>query len=86
MENPRRAPVAAVEVGTIKYWESGLGGCMVYLYGASGTTYLDIRLNNDVTARNDNKAGASRTSRSQSRTARRSRPVSRSPGTATPAM
>src|SRR5215813_77647 len=35
MENPWRAPVVAVEDGTIKYWESGLGGCMLYLYGLS---------------------------------------------------
>jgi hypothetical protein len=57
MENPWRAPVVAVEDGTIKYWESGLGGCMLYHYGASGTTYLYIHLNNDVTRRNDNRGG-----------------------------
>jgi hypothetical protein len=55
MENPWRAPVVAVEDGKIKYWESGLGGCMLYHYGASGTTYLYIHLNNDLTPRNDNK-------------------------------
>jgi hypothetical protein len=55
MENPWRAPVVAVEDGRIKYWESGLGGCMLYHYGASGTTYLYIHLNNDLTPRNDNK-------------------------------
>jgi hypothetical protein len=38
MENPWRAQVVAVEDGTVKYWESGLGGCMLYLYGLSGTT------------------------------------------------
>ena len=43
--------------GAIKYWESGLGGCMLYHYGASGTTYLYIHLNNDLTPRNDNKGG-----------------------------
>jgi hypothetical protein len=57
MENPWRAPVVAVEEGTVKYWESGLGGCMLYLYGRSGTTYMYIHLNNDVTARNDNEGG-----------------------------
>ena len=57
MENPWRAPVVAVEDGQIKYWESGLGGCMLYHYGASGTTYLYIHLNNDLTPRNDNKGG-----------------------------
>jgi Peptidase family M23 len=57
MENPWRAPVVAVEDGSVKYWESGLGGCMLYLYGRSGTTYMYIHLNNDLTARNDNKGG-----------------------------
>ena len=57
MENPWRAPVVAVEDGQVKYWESGLGGCMLYHYGASGTTYLYIHLNNDLTPRNDNKGG-----------------------------
>jgi hypothetical protein len=57
MENPWRAPVVAVEDGTIKYWESSLGGCMIYFYGRSGTTYMYIHLNNDLAARNDNKGG-----------------------------
>jgi hypothetical protein len=57
MENPWRAPVVAVEDGSIKYWESSLGGCMLYHYGRSGTTYLYIHLNNDLTARNDNRGG-----------------------------
>jgi murein DD-endopeptidase MepM/ murein hydrolase activator NlpD len=57
MENPWRAPVVAVEDGRIKYWESSLGGCMLYHYGASGTTYMYIHLNNDLTPRNDNKGG-----------------------------
>jgi len=55
MENPWRAPVVAVEAGRVKYWESGLGGCMLYLYGRSGTMYMYIHLNNDLTARNDNR-------------------------------
>ncbi len=49
MENPWRAPVVAVEDGRLKYWESSLGGCMLYHYGVSGTTYLYIHLNNDLT-------------------------------------
>ena len=57
MENPWRAPVVAVEDGRIEYWEAGLGGCMLYHYGESGTTYLYIHLNNDLTPRNDNKGG-----------------------------
>jgi len=57
MENPWRAPVVAVEDGRIEYAESGLGGCMLYLYGRSGTMYLYIHLNNDLTSRNDNKGG-----------------------------
>jgi len=60
MENPWRAPVVAVEDGRIKYWESGLGGCMLYHYGRSGTTYLYIHLNNDLTPRNDNKGGCTK--------------------------
>ena len=57
MENPWRAPVVAVEAGAVKYWESGLGGCMLYLYGSSGTTYMYIHLNNDLTPKNDDKGG-----------------------------
>jgi Peptidase family M23 len=57
MENPWRAPVVAVEDGRIKYWESTLAGCMLYHYGASGTTYLYIHLNNDRTSHNDNDGG-----------------------------
>lgn len=57
MENPWRAPVVAVESGSVKYWQSGLGGCMLYLYGRSGTMYLYIHLNNDLTANNDNRGG-----------------------------
>ena len=57
MENPWRAPVVAVEAGQVKYWESSLGGCMLYLYGKSGTMYMYIHLNNDLTSRNDNRGG-----------------------------
>src|SRR5581483_9055931 len=53
---PKRSPVVAVEDGKIKFWtHSARAGCMLYLYGASGTTYLYIHLNNDLTAANDNK-------------------------------
>ena len=57
MENPWRAPVVAVEDGRVKYWDSGLGGCMLYHYGRSGTSYMYIHLNNDLTPRNDNEGG-----------------------------
>lgn len=60
MENPWRAPVVAVEPGRVEYATSGLGGCMLYLYGQSGTMYLYIHLNNDVGPKNDNKAGCVR--------------------------
>ena len=40
----------------MKYWtSSSAAGCMLYLYGKSGTTYLYIHLNNDVTKGNDNR-------------------------------
>src|SRR5439155_2503345 len=52
----KRAPVVAVEDGTIEYWTTSLGaGCMLYLHGDSGTMYEYIHLNNDLTAGNDNK-------------------------------
>ena len=57
MENPWRAPVVAVEPGRVEYATSGLGGCMLYLYGRSGTMYMYIHLNNDLSAKNDNRAG-----------------------------
>ncbi|MGZ4309958.1 MAG: M23 family metallopeptidase [Gaiellaceae bacterium] len=53
---PKRALALAAEAGTIKFWtHSATAGCMLYLYGASGTTYLYIHLNNDLTKGNDNK-------------------------------
>jgi Peptidase family M23 len=55
IEAPWRAPVVAVEAGRVEYGESSLGGCMLYLHGRSGTTYMYIHLNNDVTARFDNR-------------------------------
>ena len=55
IEAPKRAPVVAVEAGKVRLWSSGLGGCMLYLYGHSGTTYVFIHLNNDLTSGNDNR-------------------------------
>jgi hypothetical protein len=53
---PKRSPAVATEDGKIKFWTtSARAGCMLYLYGASGTTYLYIHLNNDLTAGNDNR-------------------------------
>jgi hypothetical protein len=53
---PKKSIVVAVEPGKIKFWTtSARAGCMLYLYGASGTTYLYIHLNNDVTVANDNR-------------------------------
>jgi peptidase M23-like protein len=52
----KRAPVVAVEDGTVEYWTtSASAGCMLYLHGDSGTMYEYIHLNNDLTAGNDNK-------------------------------
>jgi hypothetical protein len=52
----KRAPVVAVEGGTVEYWTtSASAGCMLYLYGDSGAMYEYIHLNNDLTAANDNK-------------------------------
>ena len=54
----KRAPVIAAEDGRVKWWTtSALAGCMLYLYGESGTTYLYIHLNNDATQANDNRGG-----------------------------
>jgi murein DD-endopeptidase MepM/ murein hydrolase activator NlpD len=51
-----RSPAVAVEAGKVKFHTtSARAGCMLYLYGASGTTYLYIHLNNDLTASNDNR-------------------------------
>src|SRR5215218_7074007 len=52
----RKAPAIAVESGKVKFWTtSANAGCMLYLYGDSGTTYLYIHLNNDLTTKNDNR-------------------------------
>jgi hypothetical protein len=52
----KKTPVVAVEAGTVKFWTtSASAGCMLYLHGDSGTTYMYIHLNNDLTMRNDNR-------------------------------
>ena len=53
-----KAPVVAAESGKVRLWsQSSRAGCMIYLYGESGTTYLYIHLNNDLTKRRDNRGG-----------------------------
>ena len=53
---PRKALAVAAEAGKVKFHTtSWAAGCMLYLYGDSGTTYLYIHLNNDLTMRNDNR-------------------------------
>ena len=55
---PKRAVVRAVEDGTVRtYTRSASAGCMLYLYGDSGTMYEYIHLNNDAGAGNDNRGG-----------------------------
>jgi Peptidase family M23 len=52
----KKSPAVAAESGTVKYWTtSRSAGCMLYLYGESGTIYYYIHLNNDRTMRNDNR-------------------------------
>jgi peptidase M23-like protein len=52
----KKSPAVAAEAGRVKYWtSSATAGCMLYLYGASGTMYEYIHLNNDLTMRNDNR-------------------------------
>jgi hypothetical protein len=52
----KKSPAVAAEAGKVKYWTtSGAAGCMLYLYGESGTSYYYIHLNNDLTTRNDNR-------------------------------
>jgi hypothetical protein len=52
----KRSPAVAAEAGTVKYWTtSKSAGCMLYLYGLSGTVYYYIHLNNDLTLKNDNR-------------------------------
>jgi hypothetical protein len=52
----KRSAAVAAEAGRVKYWTtSAAAGCMLYLYGESGTMYYYIHLNNDLTAKNDNR-------------------------------
>jgi hypothetical protein len=53
---PRRALAVAAEAGRVEFHTgSWRAGCMLYLHGASGTTYLYVHLNNDLTRANDNR-------------------------------
>ena len=53
---PRHALALAAEAGTVKFHiTSSRAGCMLYLEGESGTEYLYIHLNNDLTSENDNQ-------------------------------
>jgi hypothetical protein len=50
----RRAPALAVESGRVEF-KAGGWGCMLYLHGDSGSKYLYVHLNNDLTMKNDNR-------------------------------
>jgi hypothetical protein len=53
---PRKALALAAEPGRVKFHvTSAAAGCMLYLDGDSGTTYVYIHLNNDVGMTNDNR-------------------------------
>jgi hypothetical protein len=53
---PRKALAVAAEAGRVKYHVgSARAGCMLYLHGESGTTYLYVHLNNDLGKTNDNR-------------------------------
>jgi hypothetical protein len=53
---PKRALAVAAEAGKVEYHTtSWRAGCMLYLHGKSGTTYLYVHLNNDRTKGNDNR-------------------------------
>src|SRR5262245_51206679 len=55
---PRRALALAAEAGKVRFYSgSSRGGCMLYLDGKSGTQYMYIHLNNDLTDGNDNRGG-----------------------------
>jgi hypothetical protein len=52
----RHAPAVAAESGRVEFETgSARAGCMLRLYGRSGTEYVYIHLNNDLTDRNDNR-------------------------------
>ena len=53
---PRHALALAAESGRVRFYTgSSRAGCMLYLDARSGTTYLYIHLNNDLTDGNDNR-------------------------------
>lgn len=57
----KKSKVVAAEPGRVSiYNRSTRAGCMLYLYGRSGTTYLYVHLNNDRTMKNDNDGGCRR--------------------------
>ena len=52
----RHAPAVAAEAGRVEFETgSARAGCMLRLYGRSGTEYVYIHLNNDLTDHNDNR-------------------------------
>src|SRR3954469_3549002 len=52
----KKTPAIAVESGRDEFCTtSASAGCMLSLYGDSGTMYEYIHLNNDVTMKNDNR-------------------------------
>jgi len=52
----KKSLAVAAEDGKVKFWTSSpSAGCMLYLYGRSGTMYQYIHLNNDRTMKNDNE-------------------------------
>jgi Peptidase family M23 len=52
----RWTPALAAEAGRVRiHTTSGRAGCMLYLDGQSGTKYLYVHLNNDLTRSNDNR-------------------------------
>jgi hypothetical protein len=52
----KRSLALAAEAGKVEFWtHSATAGCMLYLHGQSGTDYDYIHLNNDLTAKNDNR-------------------------------
>jgi hypothetical protein len=52
----KRSLALAAEAGKVEFWtKSATAGCMLYLHGQSGTDYDYIHLNNDLTAKNDNR-------------------------------
>ena len=55
---PWRTPVVAAEAGRVRWWTtSARAGCMLYLYGKSGATYLYIHLNDDLTEKSEDSGG-----------------------------